>query len=200
MQGFLNRKRSESLEKLRDLGLNTPVFVVVTPNKVSPVKYFKKQCAVRFDELACELPSVDALVVPGPPPLIAHSSPCIAGELFEKLRRKGCRFEAQVTDVTIIDSVGAGVSMKRGSEVFAEIAVGGSVRDVTRRGIVDVRAYLEGGTLVVKGSIDSLLAYCAFRSLLALSRLPDGILEWSCHRGKYGVRGDHVVYWEYHPL
>ncbi|ALU12620.1 hypothetical protein EYM_05780 [Ignicoccus islandicus DSM 13165] len=196
----MKRKRAQSLMQLMDIGLNTPIFVVVTQSNLRGLEHFKKQCAIRFDELACELPEVDALVVPGPPPLIAHSSPCIAKELLRELAERGCPFEAQVTDVTIKDSVGAGASIKFDGKVMAEVAIGGSVRDVTRRGKIDARAYLEGNAMKVIGSLGGLLAYCTFESLLALRRMPDGVLEWSCHEGKYGVRGDHVIFWEYHPL
>ena len=90
--------------------------------------------------------------------------------------------------------------MKLGNMIMAEISVGGSVRDVTRRGKVDTRVYLKGDRMEVHGPLGGLLSYCAFESLEALARLPEGLLEWSCHKGKYGVKGDHIVVWEFIEL
>lgn len=192
-----DRRRIETLELLEKLGLNVPIYARVTDHDYSRAFYYKKQCAIRFDVLNCELPKVDGLVIPGPPPLVAHSSPCVARELFDELTSKGCEFEAHVTDVTIADSVGAGVTMKWQGTIVAEISVGGSVRKITREGKVDARAYLEGQGMKVEGSLEGLLSYCAFESLRSASTMPDGVLEWSCHKGRYGLRGDHIVYWEY---
>ncbi len=192
----LKRKRSELLEELERAGLNVPLYAMISDEDDSKAKFFKKQCAVRFDELGCGLPELkgDVVVVPGNPPLIAHSSPCIAPKLREILK---CKFVAHVTDVTIKDSVGAGVTLKTPEgRIIVEISVGGSVRDITRRGKVDVRGEYVGNVLRLDGPLPRLLAYCAFRSAEEAYRLPPGALEWSCHRGKYGVKGDHVVFWE----
>jgi len=176
-----------------------PIYVEVSNKNFEPSKAFKKQCAIRFDFLGCELPELEALVVPGPPPLIAHSSPCAAFSLFKKLSSNDCPFIAHITDVTIADSVGAGVTMKYNTSVLTEVAIGGSVRDVTRKGRVDARAWLKCG-MRVEGPLEGLLAYCAFKSLEQVKFLPPGLYEWSCHEGRYGVKGDHLVFWEYVEL
>jgi len=192
----LERDRSAKLEELARYGLNVPIYTLITNDDWEKSKHFRKQCAVRFDELGCELPKLpgEVIVVGGRPPLIAHSSPCVAPRLHELLK---CRFKAHVTDVTIKDSVGAGITLKTPEgKVIVEAVVGGSVRDISRKGKVDARATLEGNILKVEGNLQGLLAYCAFKSALAALRLPPGALEWSCHRGLYGTKGDHVVFWE----
>ena len=192
----LERDRSKKLSELEKAGLNVPLYTVITKREWERARHFRKQCAVRFDYLPCELPKLpgEVIVIEGRPPLIAHSSPCVAPMLPKLLN---CDFKAHVTDVTIKDSVGAGITLKTPEgRIVVEVSVGGSVRDVSRRGKVDARAFLEGNVLRVRGPLEGLLAYCAFRSALAARNLPPGALEWSCHRGKYGAKGDHVVFWE----
>lgn len=192
----LKRERTKKLKELERFGVNVPLYTVVANNDYGAVRHFRKQCAIRFDYLNCELPKLpgEVIVVGGSPPLIAHSSPCVA-ELLPKLLR--CPFKAHVTDVTIKDSVGAGITLKtKEGDIIVEAVIKGSVRDVSRRGKVDVRARLIGNVLVAKGPLEGLLAYCAFESAMVARTLPPGALEWSCHEGKYGTKGDHIVFWE----
>ncbi|ABU82533.1 hypothetical protein [Ignicoccus hospitalis] len=196
----VNGRRLKSLKKLEALGLNVPLYAIVTRDGTERVKHFKKQCAVRFDYLECSLPRLpgEVIVVEGPPPLIAHSSPCVAPLLPELLK---CNFTAHVTDVTIKDSVGAGVTLKtKDNKIIIEATTKGSVRDITRKGIFDVTANFVGNVLVAKGPVEGLLSYCMFESAKAARRLPPGALEWSCHKGRYGIKGDHVVFWEHIEL
>ena len=189
-------RRLRSLKLLEEVGLNVPLYAVITKDDPDKARYFKKQCAVRFDLLKCPLPPLpgEVIVVRGWPPLIAHSSPCVAAKLSEVL---DCDFVAHVTDVTSKDSVGAGVTLKTAEgKVIVEAVVKGTVRDVTRKGLVHVRGEMVGEKLVAKGPFPELLGYCMFESAREALRLPPGALEWSCHEGKYGVKGDHVVFWE----
>ncbi|UXD22151.1 hypothetical protein IPA_02135 [Ignicoccus pacificus DSM 13166] len=185
---------------LESWGLNVPLYAIVDEKNWERAKFYKRQCAIRFDVLTCELPKINARIVPGPPPLIAHSSPCVAERLFEELSRKGCKFLAHVTDVTINDTVGAGVTMKWRGRIISEISIGGSVRDITRRGKVDARAFWEGCKMRIEGPLQGLLSYCAYKSLEVMERLPEGLIEWSCHKGRYGTLGDHAIFWEFVEL
>ncbi len=196
-----SRDKALSLSFLESLGLNVPLYTVVTSDDFESAKNYKRQCAIRFDELGCDLPPIKGIVIGGFPPLIAHTSPCVAYELFKELKERGCRFRAHVTDVTIADTVGAGVTMKDPRlGVIAELSVGGSVRDITRRGKVDTYVKLEGCKMKAKGPLTPLLSYCAFKSLKVMEKMPYGLLEWSCHKGRYGTKGDHVLFWEFIPF
>jgi hypothetical protein len=121
----------------------------------------------------------------------------VALELARSLAKRGCEFRAHVTDVTVADSVGAGVTLKVGDKIIVEMVNEGTVREITRKGRVDARAVLVGRSeLRVEGRANELLIYCAFSSAKEMLRLPPGALEWSCHRERHGIKGDHVIYWE----
>ncbi len=201
--------RSERLRLLEDLGLNTPIFVVVSESNFEISKKFRKKCAIRFDSVeppdavSNALKSIiykELTIESGTPPFIPHMSPCNAYHLFKTLSNLGASFKAHITDVTVKDSVGAGIALNIDNKIIVEATRRGTVREVSRRGKIDVRAKYVCDKLILYGTLNELLSYCIFRSAEIISKFHDSLIEWSCHQGRWGIKGDHIVVWEMYKV
>ncbi len=201
--------RSERLRELERLGLNVPIYIVVDNKSFERATIFRKKCAVRFDEVSPPIDIdmlrkivevEDAIFESSWPPFIPHMSPCMAFTMFKRLSENRYQFKAHVTDVTVKDSVGAGMTLNIDGKIIVEAVKRGTVREISRRGKIDIRAFSSCNQLILEGEVDDLLSYCIFTSVKLMRRFPDSLLEWSCHKGRGGVKGDHLIAWELYKV